>query len=521
MSDAAGLVARGVSVSFEGLVALEAVDLSLARGEILGLIGPNGAGKTTLVNVLTGFQDCDSGTVLADGQLIAGLPAHRVARAGVMRTFQAARLFSDFSVRENVELAALATGLSRRAAAELARELLDLLGVAHRADVRASTLSYGEERLVGIARALSGRPRYLLLDEPAAGLSPVEAADLVHAIAAIRDRTGCGILVIEHNMQLIMDVCDRVTVLARGRIIATGTPQQVQSDAEVRVSYLGQPNGAGGSGMRRTIAGRALNVADKPPPDLQPLLKIDRLSVSYGSVRALDEVSVSVPEGGFVAVIGPNGAGKSTLLAAITGLVSPAAGRIDYAGSEFGRASGVERRVGAGVALVPEGRRILSNLTVEENLRVGATLRRGDPQAGARLEAVLERFPILRERFRGYAGKLSGGEQQQLAIARALLAAPRLLLLDEPSLGLAPQMIDLVYQTLDTLNAEGLTILLVEQNASRALAVAQHAHVIRNGRVELEGPAEDLAADPRFERAYFGFSGQKHAATLGAGGRAR
>lgn len=529
MSEVTGLVARGVGVHFEGLVALDGVNLHLSRGEILGLIGPNGAGKTTLVNVLTGFQSPDAGRVLIDGKDSSTMLAHVFARSGVLRTFQAARLFADFTVRENVELAALATGRSRSEAGEIAQVQLDLVGLTARADVRANTLAYGEERLAGIARALAGNPRYLLLDEPAAGLSPREAADLVHSIAAIRDQAGCGVLVIEHNMQLIMDVCDRVTVLARGRIIATGTPEQVQQDKQVRTSYLGEPNAGGRDRKRRPAkasvgspdgarvengAGNTADAGQHPAP----LLKISDLSVRYGRVRALEGVSLSVPDGGFVSVIGPNGAGKSTLLSAVAGLVASSSGGIFFDDRKLDARDTVERRVASGIALVPEGRRILSNLTVEENLRIGATLQRHTPQHADRLEAVLERFPILRERYRGYAGKLSGGEQQQLAIARALLAAPRLLLLDEPSLGLAPQMIDAVYKTLDTLNAEGLSILLVEQNASRALAVADYAHVIRNGSIELEGDAEALASDPAFEKAYFGFAAREKPAVVSASG---
>jgi len=523
MAETAGLLARGVGVHFEGLVALDGVDLHLARGEILGLIGPNGAGKTTLVNVLTGFQQPDKGAVLVDGKDCTGLPAHSFARTGVLRTFQAARLFPDFTVRENVELAALTTGQTRSQASALAEEQLDLLGLGARADVRAATLSYGEARLAGIARALAGRPRYLLLDEPAAGLSPREATDLVHSISAIRDRAGCGILVIEHNMKLIMDVCDRVTVLARGLIIATDTPQQVQKDEQVRLSYLGEPDTSRSGRVRRPAQAGSVkkpsevDMTSQTGSDTAPLLKIDDLSVRYGQVRALEKASLSVPAGGFVSVIGPNGAGKSTLMAAIAGLVAAASGTIVFDGRRLDTGVPVERRVAEGIALVPEGRRILSNLTVEENLRVGATLKRHTPQHAERLESVLARFPILRERFRGYAGKLSGGEQQQLAIARALLAAPRLILLDEPSLGLAPLMIDAVYQTLDALHADGLSILLVEQNASRALAASDYAYVIRNGSVELEGNAANLASDPAFERAYFGFSSHRQAAAASVG----
>ncbi len=497
------LVALGVGVHFEGLRALDAVDLHLARGEILGLIGPNGAGKTTLVNVLSGYQRPSEGGVRLDGLDTTGWQPHHFARSGLGRTFQAARLFPEMTVLENVEMSGVGLGLSRRQARVRAEALLGDLGIIHRAAVLAKALTYGEERLVGLARALALTPKFLLLDEPAAGLSPREAQELMQRIAAIRERFGCGVLLIEHNMQVIMRLCDRVQVLARGKTIAVGTPTDVQASTEVRQAYLGASGDAG-----TAIAGKAAASAQAG----EMLLAIEDLVVDYGSVRALAGVSLNVRKGEFVAVIGPNGAGKSTLLATVTGLVKPKSGTIQYAGRPLG-AEPPARRVRDGIALVPEGRRILSNLTVEENLRVGETARRGDPEAARRFEHVLDTFPVLRSRLKGYAGRLSGGEQQQLAIARALLSGPRLLLLDEPSLGLAPLVIEQVYETLMKLNEDGLTILLMEQNANRALLAGDRAYVLRHGVVELEGSTATLRTDPAFDQAYFGFDAREGIAT--------
>ncbi|MGD9912966.1 MAG: ATP-binding cassette domain-containing protein [Rhizobiaceae bacterium] len=496
------LVARGIGVHFEGLRALEGVDLTLSRGEILGLIGPNGAGKTTLVNVLSGYQKPSEGDVAIDGAETRTWQPHHFARNGLGRTFQAARLFPELSVLENVEMPGVGLGLARATARDKAREILTDLGMEQRMGVTASALSYGEERLVGLARALALSPKFLLLDEPAAGLSPQEAQELMRQIAEVRDRYGCGVLLIEHNMQVIMRLCDRVQVLARGKTIAVGSPAHVRASAEVRQAYLGATDetGTGVRGRNGTHEAGA------------ELLGIDNLVVDYGSVRALSGVSISVKQGEFVAVIGPNGAGKSTLLAAITGLVKPKSGTIRYDGKALSGEAPAQR-VRGGIALVPEGRRILSNLTVEENLRVGETVQRGSAEAPRRFEEVLERFPILRSRLKGYAGRLSGGEQQQLAIARALLSGPRLLLLDEPSLGLAPLMIEQVYETLSTLSASGLTILLMEQNANRALLAGDRAYVLRHGTIELEGATAALRVDPAFDRAYFGFDTREGVAT--------
>ena len=476
---------------FGGLTALEDVDLSLAPGELLGLIGPNGAGKTTFVNVLTGFQRADAGSVRLGEQDVTGWPADRIGRAGVARTFQAVRLFGGLSVQENVELAAVAAGWPRAEARQRAGELLAWLGLDRHAAARADSLPYGEERRIGIARALAGRLRFLLLDEPAAGLNESEADELVETIACIPERFGCGVLVIEHNMRLIMALCRRIQVLEQGRTIAIGTPAEVRADAAVRRAYLGVDAGAAPS-ARPGIAS-----------DAEEVLAIDDLSVRYGSVAALRGIGIEVREGEFVGVIGPNGAGKSTLLAAIAGIVAPSHGAIRYRGRPLAGQS-LEDRVNGGISLVPEGRHVFPALTVRENLAIGGTPR-GDRAALARdIDEMCERFAVLKERLGAPAGKLSGGEQQQLVIARALLAKPRLLMIDEPSLGLAPLMVDSVYEALHELRDLGTTVLLVEQNAARALEIADRIYVLASGLIRLSGAAQELRADPTFDSAYFG-----------------
>jgi branched-chain amino acid transport system ATP-binding protein len=224
----------------------------------------------------------------------------------------------------------------------------------------------------------------------------------------------------------------------------------------------------------------------------EPLLSIRGLTVRYGSVTALHGIDLDVGEGELVALVGPNGAGKSSTLAAVTGLVRPAAGTVTLDG-EVVTGLAPERVIRHGVALVPEGRNIFTSLTVAENLALGATIRR-DARVGADLDRELDRFPILRERYGQQAGLLSGGEQQQLAIARALMSRPRLLLLDEPSLGLAPRLVDLVFETVAQLRREGLTIVLVEQNATRAVALADRTAVLRTGRIVRTGADVDAAA---------------------------
>jgi ABC-type branched-subunit amino acid transport system ATPase component len=233
------LEVNGVCVSFAGVQALDDVSLTLRRGEILGLIGANGAGKSTLVNVITGFQRLDAGRVLLDGQDITRLPPHRRARRGLARTFQAVRLFRRLTVEENIEAAAFGVGLRPREARRRTAEVLELTHLSEMASAPAGVLPYGDERRVALARALAVRPRYLAVDEPAAGLDEREGAALVELIASVRDSENLGVLLIDHDVGLVMRLADRVQVLADGRTICVDEPEAVQRNPEVISAYLG------------------------------------------------------------------------------------------------------------------------------------------------------------------------------------------------------------------------------------------------------------------------------------------
>ena len=233
------------------------------------------------------------------------------------------------------------------------------------------------------------------------------------------------------------------------------------------------------------------------------MLRVDDLRVTYGRVPALHGISLHVDEGETVALVGPNGAGKTTTLAAVFGLVEIEHGAIEFEGESLIGAR-PEQILRKGLALVPEGRHIFGSLTVAENLELGTTARRDRRAAADDLERMLERFPVLRTYYRTTAGTLSGGEQQQLAIARALLSRPRLLLLDEPSLGLAPVIIDVLFESLEELRREGVTILLVEQAAARAVEFADRSYILRTGRVAHSGTRDELLRMEDFESAYLG-----------------
>jgi branched-chain amino acid transport system ATP-binding protein len=219
--------------------ALADVDLELARSEVVGLIGPNGAGKTTLVNVITGFDFPTTGSVELEERDVTRWSPQRRGRAGLARTFQHGHAFKGLSVRENVEVAALGVGASGRDARARAQRLLGALGLAARAEETASALPHGDERKLGVARALATEPRFVLMDEPAAGLTEAEVPDLAAVVRSVRDEHGAGVLLIDHNVTLILEVCDRIQVLDQGRTLAKGTPDEIRKNIDVANAYLG------------------------------------------------------------------------------------------------------------------------------------------------------------------------------------------------------------------------------------------------------------------------------------------
>ena len=234
------LRASSVSRSYEGVQALQDVSLELHRKEVVGLIGPNGAGKSTLVNLLTGFDFPSSGTVELGGQDITRWSSERRARAGVARSFQHSRSFKTLSVRENVEVSALGVGARTGEARRRTDELLELLGLTELAQAPADSLSHGDERRLGVARVLATQPSFVLMDEPAAGLPEAEAPQFGDVIRSVRDDHGGGVLLIDHNMALVMAVCDRIHVLDQGRTLAAGTPREIRANIDVAAAYLGE-----------------------------------------------------------------------------------------------------------------------------------------------------------------------------------------------------------------------------------------------------------------------------------------
>ncbi|MBV8849591.1 MAG: ATP-binding cassette domain-containing protein, partial [Methylobacteriaceae bacterium] len=454
-------------------------------GCITSVIGPNGAGKTTLLNLISGFQRSDSGAVHLGESDLSRLPAHRVARAGVARTFQTAQPFTGLSVLDNVRLGLLRGRWRGDAKPELARSLLALVGYGGADNVASESLPHVDRRLLEIARALATRPSVLLLDEPAAGLDHADTKRLDKVLQRLAN-AGLAIVLVEHDMSLVMSVSDEIVVLDAGRCIARGKPAAIRADAAVKAAYLG---------------------ASAPPvpksAERQPgatLLAVENLSAGYGSLNVLSDISMRVAEGETIAVLGPNGAGKSTLMKALSGLLRPVSGRIEFAGSDVSQLS-AHRIAERGLTLVPEGRQVFPALTVEENMRLGATRRRDF--AEDEIEAMLHRFPRLRPRLHTPAALLSGGEQQMLAIARGLLSRPTILLLDEPSLGLAPAIAAELFAALALLRDEGMTLLIVDQMTDYALSIADRGYVLGGGRIVAESSAAALR-DSALDEAYLG-----------------
>ncbi|MGF1535552.1 MAG: ATP-binding cassette domain-containing protein [Elainellaceae cyanobacterium] len=519
-----------VSMQFGGIRAVDQISLVARPGTVTAVIGPNGAGKTTLLNLISGFYRPQSGAILLGETDLTGLTSREIAALGVSRTFQATRLFNSLSVLENLQTAAAGSALGspllgllglnrRRHSPKAILELLAFVGYGGDVHQSAAAIAFGDRRLVELARALVTNPQVLLLDEPAAGLGKADKVALAQLIRRIAN-SGIKVILIEHDMELVMGLSDVVLVMESGAAIATGTPAQVQQDARVRAAYLGTEASEPAS---ETAAGAATKHAsgqhpNGATPSPTPLLTVTNLETGYGSLQVLSELSLSVYPGELVAIIGANGAGKSTLLKSLVNLLPPWSGEVRFDGEVLSAvpahqisaapahqisAVPAHQMARSGIVLVPEGRQVFKELTVVDNLRLGA-FHRQDSGVKADIERMLGRFPQLQARQGQKAALLSGGEQQMLAIARGLMARPRLLLLDEPSLGLAPQLVEGLYATLADLRNEDITILLVDQMASQALAIADRAYLLETGRIVRSGKASELRADPAISEVYLG-----------------
>jgi branched-chain amino acid transport system ATP-binding protein len=497
---------RSVVKRFGGLTALDRVSLQVGAGEAVGVIGPNGAGKSTLLRVIAGGCRPDAGSVHLAGVRLDRLAPHAVTRAGVALAHQVPRPFPYLSVRDNVRVGAVA---ARRPGptAGWVDQVLRICRLDDQAGRPAGQLGLLDLKRLELARALATNPQVLLADEVAAGLVGRELDQVIDLVRSLR-ASGRTLVLVEHVQRVVAAVVDRVVVLDWGREIAAGSPAEVAADPRVREIYLGAPRRPGTTGTTSTVgdprpaaAGRARVPAGATTD--RALLRLEGISAGYGDLLAIREVTLRVDAGELVCVLGANGAGKSTLAATISGLIRPYRGRVLLRGRDVTRLPAC-RRARLGIAHCPEGRRVFTELTVRENLVLAAGLRLSRDPLRRRLNDVYQVFPALAEHAARPAGALSGGQQQMLALGRALIAAPALILCDEVSLGLAPVAVEATYQALGRIRGRGVAILLVEQNAHRGLAAADRVYVLDRGRISYQGPPAALLDPAALDRAYFG-----------------
>jgi branched-chain amino acid transport system ATP-binding protein len=477
------LEVSGLTKRFGGLVAVRDLSFEIWPGEILGLIGPNGSGKSTAMKLIMGVTRPTAGSIKLDGVELAGLPAHKVARHGVGLVFQHSRPLHRQTVLENIKVALLPDSLfalfADPSVEGKARAIAERVGLDHLLDRKPPTLAFADLRRLELAKAVARHPKLVLVDEPFAGLTASEVGQFSALIKEFRDE-GRAVLLVDHNVKSVSSLVDRALALYLGERIAEGSADAVMRDETVRRVYLG---GALGTGIR----------PERPAEAAAPGLTVENLDVVYGKAQALQKVSLHVRQGEFVSLVGLNGAGKTTLFNAVSGLV-PYAGAIKWAGETLaGRSPAAIAR--GGIVQCPETRELFGEMSVRENLELG-----GDhldtAERAERLDWLYALFPILKGRQSQNARTLSGGEQQMLAIARALMMKPKMLILDEPTLGLAPVILETLSHALDRLRRESpITVLLGEQNVTFALPHADRVYVLEHARIAWEGPPGRFEAE--------------------------
>jgi ABC-type branched-subunit amino acid transport system ATPase component len=488
------LVCKDVTKRFGGFTAVDGVDIAIEDRKLHALIGPNGAGKTTLFNLISGMFAPDQGTVALAGQSIGGLAPEEVMAHGLARSFQITSLFPSLTVWEHLRLGVQARSPSRfhplrRASALEAvnretRELVKFLGLEGVEQVAVSSLSYGGQRLVEIGVALAAKPRCLLLDEPLVGLAAAERERITELIRGLTRHM--AVLLVEHDIDRVFAIADRITVMNEGKVLVEGDADTVRGHPEVQRVYIG--------------SGKAHAQARKPAGEATgaPILRVESINTFYGKSHIVHDVSFDVRANEVVALLGRNGAGKSTTLKSILGIVAPRSGRVELEGRTIS-GMGPEQIARLGVGLVPQGRRLFSGLTVDENLRLGALSRSGGTGVKWARDRIYTCFPRIREKLATKADQLSGGEQQMVAIARALSGNVRILLLDEPFEGLSPVMVDEVFKSLEGLREE-ISILIIEHHLDLVLSLADRAVVLDRGAVSHTGPAAPLLTDVEFRK---------------------
>jgi len=522
---------------FGNLIANDGISLRVEQGEVHGIIGPNGSGKSTFFNTVTGFYDADGGTVRFDGEDITDASPDAIARRGLGRTFQIASPFRDLTVRENllsVYTAGLGSGLrvtdeKRRRA----QEIIERLEIEHIADHEASDISGGQQQLLELGRILMLDPQCIMLDEPTAGVNPALQERILDHLRDLNDE-GQTFVIIEHDMSVISGLTDRVTVFNQGRVVMDGDFETVTSDERVREAYLGEQTdpdadlgetikaertgsvsaestsaaGAadadGGSTAATGTGGAAASQVVSTGVDAagdQRRLVAEDLVTGYGNHTVIEDVSVRSHDG-ITCIFGPNGSGKSTLLKALVGAVPVWSGSIAYGDADITETTAYEN-LEHGMVMLPQDGGIFGSLTVRENLLLGG-YRVDTETRQERLETVFDAFPALEDKLDAKGSSLSGGQQMMLSFGRAMMTGSELFLLDEPSAGLSPALVDDVFEMTETLVEQGAQVILVEQNVREALRIADYVYILAQGRLQFDGPAAELLDEDELVELYLG-----------------
>ncbi len=545
------LVIENLSIKFGGIQALKNISLTVKPNSMVGLMGPNGAGKTTLINCVSRIYNPTSGKITFDACDLTSLRGDELTGIGISRTFQDLSFFqhiqntlvidymrlgqfnsreisitSDFlQLKKSREKDALLKKNARRVLdffrqvrehlepPEVERDYPFLYGREGFPDLLdlefypVENLSFAWRRRLDLARALVSNPKLLLLDEPAQGLAPSEIENLGKTLKLIQSEFGVAALIVEHNVDTLMKISDYVAVMNHGELIASGLPAEVSKNQEVVDIYLGTKNTTKQSGSSIIDTNKVNSAPEiKNRRQGEALLEVKNLDLYYGSAQALFSVSVKFYPREVVSILGTNGSGKSTLMKAICGIEKPSFGEILLKGQKL-PLGWPEVSNERGIQFVAQGHVIFPELNVIENLKIGAyTMEKRGLKFKDGLEKIFSYFPMFKEQLKMQAGSLSGGQQQMLAMAQALIGNPELLLLDEPSLGLSPLLVDNLFEIIKKIsNEEKCAIVIVEQNVKKALEISDYIYMMSSGLLIGQGSSEQLMKNDDTIKKYLGF----------------
>ena len=459
---------HSVTKRFEGVVAVKRCTLKVRKKMIRGLIGPNGAGKTTLLNVISGFYKPDEGEIYFENKRIDGLKPYEIAKIGIGRTFQIPKPFRQMSVMDNMIAAGITHYEKREELESKAVELLKFFDIYHLRAEFAENLSGGQKKLLGMARALVFEPDLMLLDEPFHGVHPAFKTKIIKAVQELSTE-GKTFVIVSHDIPSISETCHEISVLSAGALIAEGAPEGIRKNQKAIVAYLG-------------VCVISLTVKDV-------------VSGYSPEIDVLCGISLCVEQGKMIGVIGPNGAGKSTIIKTICGFFYSKNKQSRFKNKDI---TGIKPHVLArmGITYIAQERNIFPGLTVEENLKVYTwPFRKQQERVEKSLSKVYEIFPTLIRKLNDTASSLSGGQQRMLELGRVFIQNSELVLIDEPTAGLAPKIAKEVYEAINKLKEERLTVLLVDQNVRQAVKSSDYLYMLRSGRIFKEGPKEKFESE--------------------------